>query len=75
MQRDRGAAAGRREVGARFIVHSCEEGAAKPRPYLRPPCGGTADEGSSALPEAAKRRARATKGRRPYLRQLSGGQC
>ena len=40
MQRDRGAAAGRREVGARFIVHSCEEGAAEPvdegrRPYLK----------------------------------------
>ena len=27
-------------VGARFIVHSYAEGAAKPRPYLRPPCGG-----------------------------------
>jgi len=27
-------------VGARFIVHFTAEGAAKPRPYLRPPCGG-----------------------------------
>ena len=52
MQRDTGAAAGRREVGARFIVHSYEEGAAKPRPYLRPPCGGPVDEGSSTLPGA-----------------------
>ena len=33
-------AAGRTMVGARFIVHSALEGAAKPRPYLRPPCGG-----------------------------------
>ena len=51
MQRDTGAAAGRREVGARFIVHSYEEGAAKPRPYLRPPCGGQADEGRGACQE------------------------
>ena len=27
-------------VGARFIVPSSTEGAAKPRPYPRPPCGG-----------------------------------
>ena len=33
-------AAGRMLVGARFIVHSHAEGAAKPRPYPRPPCGG-----------------------------------
>ena len=51
MQRDTGAAAERREVGARFIVHSYEEGAAKPRPYLRPPCGGQADEGRGACQE------------------------
>ena len=35
-----GVAAGRTMVGARFIVHSDGEGAAKPRPYPRPPCGG-----------------------------------
>ena len=64
MQRDTGAAAGRREVGARFIVHSYEEGAAKPRPYLRPPCGGQADEGRGACQE--QRRCTQC---RPYPRQ------
>jgi len=29
-------------VGTRFIVYSRAEGAAKPRPYLRPPYGGLA---------------------------------
>jgi len=33
-------AAGRTKVGARFIVPSTAEGAAKPRPYPQPPCGG-----------------------------------
>ncbi len=65
MQRDTGAAAGRREVGARFIVHSYEEGAAKPRPYLRPPCGGQARSARSADPTRGRR---STKGRRPYLK-------
>ena len=36
------AAAGRTKVGARFIVPSTAEGAAKPRPYPQPPCGGQA---------------------------------
>jgi len=69
MQRDTGAAAGRREVGARFIVHSYEEGAAKPRPYLRPPCGGPVDEGSSTLPGAEGDAIAGDEGRRRRQRQ------
>ncbi len=44
-------AAGRTEVGARFIVTSVSEGVVKPRPYPRPPCGGhTVERGRSTLP-------------------------
>ena len=43
-------AAGRTMVGARLIVHSALEGAAKPRPYPRPPCGGPNKKGARRRP-------------------------
>ena len=50
-------AAGRTMVRARFIVHSDAEGAAKPRPYHRPPCGdqvGLTGLGQPRLSEGAQ---------------------
>jgi hypothetical protein len=57
-------AAGLTQVGARFIVHSCAEGAAEPRPYQWPPCGGQVGLTTLGQP-------RLSEGAQPYLyRQL-----
>ena len=45
---------GEPKVGARFIVHSYAEGAAQPRPYLRPPCGGLVSPTAIRQPLTAK---------------------